>query len=326
MTKVLRYWPLVALVGLPACFFAAIAPGYINRFHVSTSEAIGIYACFLAMLALVVVPGVAAIRPSIERWPTGRFRLAILLIIWCLPYLIYAAGTVDFRWIAMVRLVCVTGLLLVVYAYFPVHDAATFSWQDLLVAALLIAALLSHQLNGIWNVPVNLDFMARLFLIVVASWSWTFLRPVPALGYEFSFSGRTVGVAAMSFAGFAVIAIPSGLAMHFISWHPRHRGLGFFVDYVEIFLFIALLEELFFRGFLQTLISSRLGSVRRSHIVVSFSFGLFHILHNPFPNWRYVLLASVAGWFYGWAFLKGGNMMAPVLTHAMVDTVWRNFF
>ena len=322
----LRLSRAVLVWAFVACFFAALAPGYVSRFHIPTQAAAGIYGCFLSMLALVVVPGFEEARPWIRQRLAKRARPAILLIIWCLPYLIYSAGTGDFRWSALARLMGVAGFLLLVYNFFPVSDLTIFCWQDVVIAGWLIAALLSHQLAGIWNVPVNLDFLSRLFLIVVAAWSWIFLRPVPDLGYEFSIERRSLGVAALSFIGFALIAIPAGLAIHFIAWHPRYRGVGFFIDYVEIFLFIALLEELFFRGFLQTLISRRMGSDRQGHILVSCIFGLFHILHAPFPNWRYVLLASVAGWFYGWAFLKSGNLMAPVLTHAMVDTVWRNFF
>jgi hypothetical protein len=77
---------------------------------------------------------------------------------------------------------------------------------------------------------------------------------------------------------------------------------------------------------LQTLLSVNLQSPWKGQALISCLFGLFHILHAPFPNWRYVLLATVAGWFYGSAFVKGGNLMASVLTHAMVDTVWRTFF
>ena len=80
---------------------------------------------------------------------------------------------------------------------------------------------------------------------------------------------------------------------------------GFFVAYIEIFLFIALLEELFFRGFLQTLVSNSLRSQWKGQLLISCLFGLFHICTRRFPNWRYVLLATVAGWFYGTAFVKG---------------------
>jgi len=97
------------------------------------------------------------------------------------------------------------------------------------------------------------------------------------------------------------------------------------LSYLEIFLFVALLEELFFRGFLQTLLTGSLRSEWKAQSIASCLFGLFHILHAPFPNWRYVALASVAGWFYGSAFRQGGNLMASSLMHAMVDTVWRTW-
>lgn len=322
MTQMNRFWPAVAVIGFPACVFGFLAPGYVARYHIPLASAVGIYICFLLMLTLAILPGIESFRS----WAAGKYKPVGLLLPWCLPYLSYAAGTGDFRLLALIRLLVVGGLLLLVYERFPVADPAKFSWQDLVVAVWLIAALLSHQLTGIWNVPVNLDFLSRLYLVMIGSWVWVFVRRVPELGYEFRFSGETFGIAAISFVGFAIFAIPAGFALHFISWNPRHRGLGFFADYLEIFLFIALLEELFFRGFLQTLISRRLGSVRYGHILVSCLFGLFHILHAPFPNWRYVLLATVAGWFYGWAFIKSGNLMASTLTHAMVDTVWRNFF
>jgi hypothetical protein len=115
--------------------------------------------------------------------------------------------------------------------------------------------------------------------------------------------------------------------MHFTRWNPRWTGvLPFLLNYLELFLFIAVLEELFFRGFLQTLLSKTLGSWIAGQAVVSVLFGLFHILHAPFPNWKYVALATVAGWFYGTAFRVSGTLMASALLHAAVDTIWRTWF
>ncbi len=254
-------------------------------------------------------------------------KYTLIMTIWCVPYLAYAAGTGDWRWAAPARLIASAAPLLAIYGLFPVQVPSRFGWQDLAAAAWLAAVLLTHQLKGIWNVPANLDFMARLFLIGVASWTWVFVRPVPHLGYEFSFSAKTFGAAGLNFMLFAAMAIPASLLMGFTHWNPRPEGVGaFLAGFVEIFLFVALLEELFFRGFLQTLISASLRSPWKGQALVSCLFGLFHILHPPVPNWKYVLLAAVAGWFYGSAFIKGGNLMASTLTHALVDTVWRNFF
>jgi membrane protease YdiL (CAAX protease family) len=200
-------------------------------------------------------------------------------------------------------------------------SADAFAWLWFTLAVVL------RQLGGIWNVPVSLDFMARLFVIAVASWCWVFVRPVPRLGYEFSLSLRAVRSAALNFACFAAIAIPAAFAMRFAGWHPRwHGAMAFCLNYVEILVFVAWLEELFFRGFLQTCLSRLLRSDARGQLAASLAFGLSHILLAPAPNWRYVALASVAGWFYGSAFRQTGNLVAPALAHALVDSVWRTWF
>jgi len=312
----------LALAGV----FGLAAVPYVERFQLGMRAVVGIYGCFLVSLTLAAAPGVQALRPWIRARLDGKL-IWLLPLLWCSPYLLYAAGTGDFRWAAVARLLGLGALLVFIYRLTPVRDLARFAWQDLVVAVWLIAALMTHQLSGIWNLPVNLDFMGRLFLISVAAWSWVFLRPVPKLGYEFRFSWEVGRAAAWNFLLFIAIAIPAGLALRFIEWHPLHKGMvDFAVTFLEIFLFIALLEEMFFRGFLQTLISENLRSPRAGQVLISCLFGLFHILHAPFPNWKYVLLATVAGWFYGSAFMQSGTLMASALTHALVDTMWRTFF
>ncbi len=327
LTRADPWWPGAALICLLASVFGAIAPGLADQYRIPLQSAIGIYCCFLLMLILAIAPGIRSTRQWIEDRIQGRRKVPLLLLIWCLPYFAYAAGTHDLRWIALVRLLAVAGPLPLIYTFVPVRHSNRFAWQDLAVAVWLITILLTHQLAGIWNVPPHLDFMGRLFLITISAWCWVFIRPVPELGYEFSLSSKILGAAALNFALFAAIAIPASLALHFTAWNPRPTtAQSFCVSYLEIFLFVALLEELFFRGFLQTLISNSLQSPRWAQVLVSCLFGLFHILHAPFPNWRYVLLATVAGWFYGAAFIKSGNLTGSALTHAMVDTVWRSFF
>ena len=254
------------------------------------------------------------------------WRSLFLLPLWCSPYLVYTIGTRDFHWVALAKLLAIGMPVLVVYRFIPVLNLRILNWQDVAVAILLVAFVLSGQLKGIWNVPANLDFMSRLFLVTVASWSWVFLRPVPGLGFSFLVSVTMLKEVALNFLYFTVIAIPVGFALHFVRWNPRWHSLGmFFLDYLEIFLFIALFEELFFRGFLQNLLSTTLGSWVAGQAIVSVLFGLFHILHAPFPNWRYVVLASIAGWFYGSAYRKTGSLMASSLLHAAVDSIWRTW-
>ena len=313
--------------GILALVFVYPALTYDRRFSLSPGALSSIYACFLLQLMLVIAPSFDGSRTLLESWLSLRSRRFFLLPLWCLPYLVYSAGTDDFRWSSLLRLLAVSSAPLFIYQLFPVRNRRVLNWQDASVAVLFLAFGLSHFLEGVWNIPRNLDFMGRLFLITVAAWSWIFVRRVPGLGYRFSLSAAILKAALSNFAFFAVIAIPASFALHFTAWHPRWHGVSSFcLDYLEIFLFIAVLEELFFRGFLQTLFSGLFGSPPKAQMLVACLFGLFHILHAPFPNWRYVVLASVAGWFYGSAFRQTGSLVAPALTHALVDTVWRTWF
>ena len=110
------------------------------------------------------------------------------------------------------------------------------------------------------------------------------------------------------------------------------RGMGRFefgftlIKVITIFVFIAWLEEFFFRGIFQNLLARTLGSRRRAQAFASVAFGISHILLAPAPNWRYAIVASIAGWFYGCVFVETGTLMAPAMLHALVDTVWRTWF
>ncbi len=303
--------------------FGAIAPRYVARFGLSVGSGVTIYISFLMLLAFVLAPGFFGFESGAR---SIRFHWLLVPALCCTPYLLYALGTGDFRVGALVKLTALAVFIPGIYALVPVRNPLALNWQDLAVASVLVAAVLGGWLRGIWNVPLNLDFMSRLFLIGLAAWTWTTVRVVAGLGYRFSFSGRICGQAALNFGWFTLIALPLSLELHFTRWNPHWRGItSFGLDFLEIFLFVALLEELFFRGFLQNLLTRTIGNALWAQVAVACLFGLFHILHAPFPNWRYVVLASIAGWFYGSAYRHTGHLTASALTHAAVDTVWRTW-
>lgn len=320
-------WRLFAVaLTILAAVFAMVAAPYSRRFYISFGEAIAIYCCFLFLLYLALLPGTSFGRAWLVRTapPSARFAVYAIFVA---PYGVYALGTGDFHWLAIACVAAVVFIPLAIYLALPPRSPERFSLSDLFVGAFLIYTVLGGLLRGIWNIPINLDFMGRLLLIGSVATTWTGMRTVPQLGYRWHVTIRVLRAAALNFLWFAVIAIPLGLAIGFTAWHPRwHGALAFVLDYLEIFLFIALLEELFFRGFLQSLLSVSLRSEIRAQILVAIIFGLFHVLHAPFPNWRYVVLATIAGWFYGEAYRKGGGILASALTHAAVDTLWRTFF
>jgi membrane protease YdiL (CAAX protease family) len=320
-------WPFTTIIGAIAAVFLAVGAGYLKRYSLPLSAATGIYGCFIFLLVYLIAPAMPVPRALLGEFIGGRYKHLIVLALLACPYAAYAAGTADFRWPAVIRLVTIAAPVIILYSVFPVRDQAKFNWQDGLIAVWLVSIVLLHLFKGIWNVPANLDFMARLFMAALGALCWTYIRPVPDLGYLLDYDKKALLAAVRNFALFSAIAIPLGLLLGFTSWHPRWRGLvDFLLVYWEIFLFIAILEELFFRGFLQNLLQKSLRSWWRGQLIASCIFGLFHILHAPFPNWRYVVLASIAGWFYGSAYRSGGSLLSSAALHAMVDTVWRTLF
>ena len=236
-------------------------------------------------------------------------------------------GTGDFRWLALAKLVAIAVVPLGLFSLCPVHDAGRFHWQDAIVLVWMMAPVFAGQIGGIFNVPINLDFMVRLFLVGVGSWAFLIFRQVPGAGYDFRLSLATFRDALPNLGLFTVIGLPLGYWLHFLAWNPQWRGcFSFASSFVVIFLFIAITEELFFRGLIQNLLERSIGSRYGAQAVTAVLFGLSHIRHAPYPNWRYVALATIAGWFYGSAWRAHRSLMASAITHAAVDTLWRTFF
>jgi CAAX protease family protein len=320
-------WPFTALVAALAALLSPVAFSYLKRYSLPVRSEAGIYGCFIFLLVYVVAPAMPASRAWLGKFIAGRYKELIVLALLACPYAVYASGTADFRWQAVIRLATIAAPVIILYSVFPVRDQAKFNWQDILIAVWLVSTVLFHWFNGIWNVPTNLDFMARLFMVALGALCWSYIRPVPDLGYVLDCNKMALLAAGRNFVFFALIAIPLGFLLGFTSWNPRWRGsVDFLLVYLELFLFIAVLEELFFRGFLQNLLQKSLHSWWGGQLVASCIFGLFHILHAPFPNWRYVILASIAGWFYGSSYRSSGTLFSSAVLHALVDTVWRTFF
>jgi membrane protease YdiL (CAAX protease family) len=132
----------------------------------------------------------------------------------------------------------------------------------------------------------------------------------------------------LNFAWFAAIGIPLGLAIGFIQPKVSLPNLGSLPTLLAtIFFFNALPEEILFRGILQHVIQSALKSQVGGLILGSIIFGLAHLNNGPdVPNYRYFVMATLAGVFYGRAWQRKGNVLTSALTHTLVNTGWRVFF
>jgi membrane protease YdiL (CAAX protease family) len=192
----------------------------------------------------------------------------------------------------------------------------------------------------VW-LPVEFRWMYRLFpfppqlthtLTILLALStgvaaFVVLRRLEGVGYAIEWVRGSGWIVLSHFLLFAAIAVPLGIAIGFIAYDPsiaRLRSLP--VAVIGITFFTAWPEEFLFRGILQNLLSHTLKSQWVGLGVASVVFGLSHILHAPFPNWKYVILAAIAGIFYGHAWMKTGSLLPGALVHALVDISWHVLF
>jgi uncharacterized protein len=133
--------------------------------------------------------------------------------------------------------------------------------------------------------------------------------------------------AALHFAWFSAVGLPLGFAIGFI--HPAVRWPsveGIPMLLTGILFLNALPEEILFRGIIQHSLESVTKSSFASLITTALIFGAAHLNNGPqLPNYRYFVMASLAGIAYGLAWRRSRNVLTSTVTHALVNIVWRLF-
>ncbi|MFB3815263.1 MAG: type II CAAX prenyl endopeptidase Rce1 family protein [Terriglobales bacterium] len=245
------------------------------------------------------------------------------------PYLVFALPRGEFRVFYAAAFACLPIAVAAVFEFARLDDALT--WQDIAVLAVAGVPVQFGMLRGAWP-ERGLGFMPKLLLMDALLYAFLVIRKLPDVGYDLRPRRRDLAVGLREWALFAPIGTAVGLGVHFITFHPHLPSAGavggtWFVT----FSFIAIPEEFFFRGVLQNLVERRFerrgGNGRWQALLVAGAiFGLFHF-NKPLPfNWRYVLLATIAGVFYGRAWGDRRRLFSAGITHATVDTVWSVWF
>ena len=251
-------------------------------------------AALLTLLLFLVeafLPGKLAI--ATKTLPTGLrlFSPAVL----CVPYLLVASssGTFHWGWLALYALLPVAIAILMWHAA-QIDPDQHGNWRDFLVLSILGLAVDLRWFEHAW--PPNLVVFNKMLLLDAGIYGLLVIRRIGGVGFDLRLRLRDLAIGLREFAFYAPIAIPVGLSIGFLQLHasspslPRLGGAFLFT-----FFFIAVPEELFFRGWLQNLVERRLGP-SPALLVTAVLFGLSHwnkrALHF---NWRYVLMATSGG-------------------------------
>lgn len=171
--------------------------------------------------------------------------------------------------------------------------------------------------------PHALVAMNKVLLLDAGLYGFLVIRQLDGVGLDLRWQRADWKIGLRELFIYMPIAITLGLAIGFLHWHG-HVNRPWLLPGIWIFtyLLIALPEEIFFRGWMQNLLERRIGRTP-ALIVTAILFGLSHFnKRTAYFNWRYVLLAAIAGIFYGRAWRSERRIAASSVTHACVDTLW----
>jgi hypothetical protein len=300
-------------------------------------------AALLESVALLVGAFVALTQTSFVRqlrqwalaspWLAGGLPFLLLV-----PYLIFGLGTGTFSPIALGKLIAYILVPTVLLLPDRLHHRPTLGWRDVAAMAALAVPVSAGWLQGIWNWPQDLYVFRPIFCVLVGGYAFMVLRNLEGVGFRLLWRKSDVWDALLNLVAFTLLAIPLGIALNFIHPHSTTslsslRGLGpvatFFFTFIGIYLTIAIPEEMLFRGILQNLLVRTISKGPRGLyglLIASVVFGASHLHHPPVPNWRYGILATMAGVFYGNVYRTRQRLCASALTHALVDTIWHFWF
>jgi membrane protease YdiL (CAAX protease family) len=278
-------------------------------------------AAFTVMLLLGSDSIIERLRNWFRRYPVRIVGVPVAL--WAI-YLIYAAGMGILTPLAMLVIAVYLALPFAVLSNWSSAEPLIILWIWLPLEFGIIRQILITHRAGL-DVHYALAQLLAIDAGIVAFVIW---NQTPNVGYRFEYQRAFLRAGLVNFCIFAAIAIPLGFAIHFIHFSFTLRKLYSGVPvFAGIFLFTALPEEFLFRGLIQNWIERMRGRGVMSLLIASLIFGASHLNNGPpIPNYRYFLMATIAGIFYGRAWRTTGSLMASSLTHALVDTVWSVIF
>lgn len=290
-------------------------------------------AAAVAVLVVELVPAAAfgfaseRVTRIVGHWPRWlRLAFPALLVI---PYAVLALFQHMFRWgwLALYLLLPVAMAWLMEQAVMADPEQRG-NWRDALILLVLGVSVDLRWLDSAW--PTGQRGLGNLLLVDAGLYAFLAIRRLTGTGFDFHlrWSDWKTGLRELSYFAPAVLVL--GLALGFIHPHANVPPIGKAVlMWGGIFVFVAVPEELFFRAWVQNLLERRVGR-RSALIIASMLFGLSHFnKRNPAGqhfNWHYVLIATIAGIFYGRAWREARRVPASAITHTFVDWLWSWWF
>jgi hypothetical protein len=282
-----------------------------------------VLAFLLCAIFSFLFPGVArrAGHPAVLLGLPVALTLLFSLLAW-------SAHTLSVALAAMVLAYTLAPVLLALYQ----GAKSAPGWLDFLIILMLWlplefalgASLIAKPAQGF------LHSVAYGIAILIALVVFRGFRALPGMKFNAP-NVRDIGLGIVAFVMVAPLLIFGGRLLGFLpslhaAAHPSAAAIA--RTFGIIFAGTALPEEILFRSLIQNWMMQRYGFNNRALFGAAFIFGCAHLDNGPqpLPNWRYMILATIAGLAYGKAFQKSNSVFSSVTCHALVDATKHIWF
>ena len=198
--------------------------------------------------------------------PLQRIAGAALFIV---PYLVFSIPRHEFSAILCAELLLAILLLTALLEY------ARSAWADYLALLTVAIIIEKHVFAALWPIP-GLSGLEKFLFVDVVLYEYLVVRTHLDIGFDLRARIRDFAVGLREFVFYAPVALALGFALGFLHLHRITGNLAWLgAGWLFTLFFVALPEEIFFRGILLNLLEKKIGT-RAALLVSSAIFGLAH--------------------------------------------------
>jgi len=293
---------------------------------------LGIFVTSFLVVNTMLLMGLDDFRVFIKNLSIASYRNLCLSYFWfvILPFLVFNILTLNILSLGVI-------LEFLVYIVIPTFIAILLTlprfevksrFLDLALILFFIYYFDSRAVKDIFAIGGDSLYpIMSIYMVNVAIFTFFIIRHLTNIGFSYEFEKSDLKIWFQNIAILTVVLIPLGLVIDFIRPKTTFENPIYFILYfIGIFLTIATVEEIAFRGILLNVISKILDDERGALVISSIIFGFSHYNNSAPGDFRYVFLATIAGIFYGLSYLKEKRLLPAILVHTSVDTIWKYFF
>src|SRR5260370_23607854 len=283
-------------VWLVLCIAAAV---YSQLQHIPLAIVVAVVPAFLLESALYLAAGMSAPREQLVGLGSALPLVAAVTAV--APYLAYSVPTHTFRLVPFLVLFLLAGCASALYFLLGKNLLADVGLLAFMATIYLLRTFQWAYLDP-WP-KLQLNILGKLMWIHIGLLAVLGVRKLGGVNFGLWPKAHEWWIGFRTFLFFLPVGALGALWLHLLQPAPvpitaRLLGLAA-LTFVGTLWVLAAMEETFFRGILQQVLGSRWKSPVAGLLVTSVIFGALHLPYRFFPNWKFALLAGVAGIFSG---------------------------